>query len=134
MTDSSGSYAGFEDIPSSALTASLLATDHDVAARIARGHAMLRRDIRDRAGVSRLVVELTEWLRSHNRGKSQEQAAGFYGLDVYSLWDSMREVMARTVFWKLRFEPLRSEPRRMLSCFEGTQAVAPSGDSATAPR
>jgi len=61
MTDSSGISAGFEDIPPSALTASLLATDHDVAARIARGHHMLRRDVRDRSGVSRLVVELTEW-------------------------------------------------------------------------
>ncbi len=46
----------------------------------------------------------------------------------------MREAMARTVFWKLRFAPLRSEPRITLSCFEGTQAVEPSGDSATAPR
>src|SRR4051794_22473509 len=61
MTDSSGNSAGFEDIPPSALTASLLATDHAVASRIARGHAMLRRDVRDLAGVSRLVVEVTEW-------------------------------------------------------------------------
>ena len=44
MTDSSGSSAGFDDIPPSALTASHLATDHDVAARIARGHNLLRRD------------------------------------------------------------------------------------------
>jgi hypothetical protein len=61
MADSFGNYAGFEDIPPSALSASHLATDHDVAARIAHGHTLLRRDIHDRAGVSRLVVELTEW-------------------------------------------------------------------------
>ena len=51
MTDSSGSSAGFDDIPPSALTASHLATDHDVAARIARGHNLLRREIGDRTGV-----------------------------------------------------------------------------------
>jgi hypothetical protein len=61
MADSFGDYASFEDIPPSSLTASHLATDHDVAARIAHGHNLLRRGIRDRAGVSRLVIELTEW-------------------------------------------------------------------------
>jgi hypothetical protein len=65
MTDSSGSYAGFDDIPASALTASHLATDHDVAARIARGHNLLRREIGDRIGVSRLVMELTQWSTSN---------------------------------------------------------------------
>jgi hypothetical protein len=46
----------------------------------------------------------------------------------------MRDAIARTVFWKFRLAPLRSVPRRTLSCFEGTQAARPSGDSATAPR
>ncbi|HEY2812798.1 MAG TPA: hypothetical protein VGJ03_04985 [Acidimicrobiales bacterium] len=64
MTDSSG--FGFDDIPPSALTASHLVTDHDVAARIARGHNLLRRPIHDRAAVSRLVIELAEW-STHNR-------------------------------------------------------------------
>jgi hypothetical protein len=66
MTDSSGSHANFADIPPSALTASLLATDHDVAAQIARGHNLLRRHVDDQAGISRLVVELSEW-GVHNR-------------------------------------------------------------------
>ena len=34
----------------------------------------------------------------------------------------MRELIARTVFWKLRLSPLRSVPRAMLSCFDGTDA------------
>ena len=42
-----------------------------------------------------------------------------------------REVIARTVFWKSRFAPLRSVPRWTLSCFEGTQAL---GRRARAPR
>ena len=41
----------------------------------------------------------------------------------------MRELMARTVFWKSRFWPLRRVPRRTLSCLEGTQALAPFGDT-----
>ncbi len=40
------------------------------------------------------VVELTEWLHSHNTLLATEQKAGFYGLDVYSLWDSLYAVMA----------------------------------------
>jgi erythromycin esterase-like protein len=39
------------------------------------------------------VVELTEWLRSHNDSLPEEQKAGFFGLDVYSLWESMDAVM-----------------------------------------
>ena len=34
----------------------------------------------------------------------------------------MRELIARTVFWKLRPRPSRSVPRWTLSCFDGTQA------------
>ncbi|OQP54397.1 erythromycin esterase family protein [Niastella populi] len=35
------------------------------------------------------VAALAEWLREHNSHKSIEKKIGFYGLDVYSLWDSM---------------------------------------------
>lgn len=36
------------------------------------------------------VARLAEWLREHNRSLSSDDAkVGFYGLDVYSLWDSM---------------------------------------------
>ena len=62
MTESYGNYIGFEDIPPSALTASHLRTDHDVAARIARGHDLLRREVKDRLGVSRLVSDLAGWM------------------------------------------------------------------------
>src|SRR5258708_7236570 len=39
------------------------------------------------------IVALAEWLRDHNRGLPEERQAGFYGLDVYSLWDSMDAVI-----------------------------------------
>jgi erythromycin esterase-like protein len=39
------------------------------------------------------IVVLAEWLRDYNDGLPEERKAGFYGLDVYSLWSSMREVI-----------------------------------------
>jgi erythromycin esterase len=39
------------------------------------------------------VVALAEWLRRHNEGLAEEKKAGFYGLDVYSLWESLYAVM-----------------------------------------
>jgi erythromycin esterase len=39
------------------------------------------------------VVALLEWLRRHNQHLAPDARVGFYGLDVYSLWDSLRAVM-----------------------------------------
>ena len=41
---------------------------------------------------------------------------------------SMRELIARTVFWKLSAWPSRRVPRLTLSCLDGTQAERPSGE------
>ncbi|WP_276357667.1 erythromycin esterase family protein [Cohnella caldifontis] len=43
---------------------------------------------------NREVAELAGWLRKHNSGLAgAERKVGFYGLDVYSLWESMEEVI-----------------------------------------
>lgn len=43
---------------------------------------------------NREVMELADWLRKHNDELSQSGSkVGFYGLDVYSLWESMEEVI-----------------------------------------
>jgi erythromycin esterase len=42
---------------------------------------------------NREVVDLIEWLREYNKNLSEEQRVGFYGLDVYSLWESMEAVI-----------------------------------------
>ncbi|MFC0211152.1 erythromycin esterase family protein [Paenibacillus chartarius] len=39
------------------------------------------------------VRELVEWLRSHNERQADGRGAGFYGMDVYSLWESMEAIM-----------------------------------------
>ena len=39
------------------------------------------------------VAALAEWLRTYNQQLPMDERVGFYGLDVYSLWDSMREMV-----------------------------------------
>jgi erythromycin esterase len=39
------------------------------------------------------VAALAEWLRDFNKNLSADKKVGFYGLDVYSLWDSMKAMM-----------------------------------------
>ncbi len=38
------------------------------------------------------IVALAEWLRDYNQSMPPSAKVGFYGLDVYSLWESLREV------------------------------------------
>jgi len=61
------------------------------------------------------VIDLAEWLRDFNRRLGVERQVGFYGLDVYSLWDSMRAVTE----YLERIDPkLAAEARRAYNCFE----------------
>jgi erythromycin esterase-like protein len=39
------------------------------------------------------MVALSEWLHLHNAGLSADKRTGFYGLDVYSLWESMESII-----------------------------------------
>ncbi|MFC5447534.1 erythromycin esterase family protein [Paenibacillus aestuarii] len=38
------------------------------------------------------VLALIQWLRTHNAALPPERRVGFYGLDVYSLWESLQEI------------------------------------------
>ena len=40
------------------------------------------------------VRDFVEWLRDHNTGLSPERQVGFYGIDLYSLFTSMHEVLS----------------------------------------
>lgn len=40
------------------------------------------------------VAAFAEWLKKHNAGLAANKKTGFYGLDVYSLWESMESIMA----------------------------------------
>lgn len=64
---------------------------------------------------NREIVDLAEWMRLHNARLPGERQAGFYGLDVYSLWDSMHAVLE----YLERLDPqLARNARRAYSCFE----------------
>ncbi|MEU4685534.1 erythromycin esterase family protein [Streptomyces xinghaiensis] len=39
------------------------------------------------------VLGFARWLRTHNLGRPPGRRAGFFGLDVYSLWDSLHAVL-----------------------------------------
>ncbi len=39
------------------------------------------------------VHEFAEWLRDFNQSRDEDKRKGFYGLDVYSLWESMDAIM-----------------------------------------
>src|SRR5665213_74615 len=39
------------------------------------------------------IVALADWLQIHNTRLSADKKVGFYGLDVYSLWESMESIM-----------------------------------------
>ena len=64
---------------------------------------------------NREVVELVRWLREYNRREPSGGQVGFYGLDVYSLWDSMGGV----VQYLERIDPAAAKSaRRAYSCFD----------------
>ena len=65
---------------------------------------------------NREILSLVQWLKEYNQDKPAENKVGFYGLDVYSLWESMEEVIKY-----LQDAGYREEleiARRVYSCFE----------------
>jgi erythromycin esterase-like protein len=64
---------------------------------------------------NREMLPLIEWLRRHNARLEPDRRAGFYGLDVYSLWDSIRAV----VDYLEAVDPAAAaEARQAYRCFE----------------
>ena len=61
------------------------------------------------------VAELAEWLRDLNHSRAEDRRVGFYGLDVYSLWDSLYQVMG--YLRKTNGKALEAA-RRAFMCFE----------------
>ncbi len=64
---------------------------------------------------NREVIDLVDWMRAYNHGRDTERRIGFYGLDVYSLWDSMRGV---TEFLQRVDPELAAVAKRAYRCFE----------------
>lgn len=59
------------------------------------------------------MVDLVEWLKSHN--KNARDKVGFYGLDVYSLWESLEAVVR---YLKKNYPKSVEAAIRAFRCFE----------------
>lgn len=61
------------------------------------------------------TVDFAGWLRSWNERRAPDDAVGFHGLDVYSLWESLREILV----WLREHEPdLVPAALEAYRCFE----------------
>lgn len=61
------------------------------------------------------VAALVEWLREHNKQRHQQEKAGFYGLDVYSLWESLEQIVR---FLESNDGQAAEAARLAINCFE----------------
>jgi erythromycin esterase len=61
------------------------------------------------------TAALAEWLKEYNQVLPADKKVGFYGLDVYSLWDSMKAMM--NYLGKEDIQAAQSV-KRAISCFE----------------
>ncbi|MDB5197051.1 MAG: protein-L-isoaspartate O-methyltransferase [Flaviaesturariibacter sp.] len=66
------------------------------------------------------VAALAEWLRDYNSHLPMDERIGFYGLDVYSLWDSMREMVTYLE---------KEDPQTALSVKKAIQCFQPYEDN-----
>lgn len=61
------------------------------------------------------IVNLAEWLHRHNAGLDDRQKVGFFGLDVYSLWESLYALLG----YLRKVSPAAlPAAHRALQCFE----------------
>ncbi|WP_026461886.1 erythromycin esterase family protein [Adhaeribacter aquaticus] len=61
------------------------------------------------------IAALADWLKQYNTGRPEGAKAGFYGLDVYSLWDSLQEILH---YLEKKDGSAVAEARKAFRCFE----------------
>lgn len=61
------------------------------------------------------VAALVDWLKQYNTSKTEKEKAGFYGLDVYSLWDSLQELVN---YLEQKGGPAAAAAKKAFRCFE----------------
>lgn len=61
------------------------------------------------------IQELAEWLRDFNKDKPDMEKVGFYGIDVYSLWESMDEILK---YLATQDQADLEAARKAFECFE----------------
>ncbi|TLP81732.1 erythromycin esterase family protein [Maribacter sp. ACAM166] len=61
------------------------------------------------------IETLTDWLYTHNEHRPANERVGIYGLDVYSLWESMEAIID---YLKIHDLILVPSAKRAMGCFE----------------
>ncbi|MBY0123522.1 erythromycin esterase family protein [Bacillus sp. S/N-304-OC-R1] len=61
------------------------------------------------------MIDLIEWLKAYNGTQPREKMVGFYGIDLYSLWESMDEMIK---FLQKTNSPELEAARKTFACFE----------------
>ncbi|MFW5872726.1 MAG: erythromycin esterase family protein [bacterium] len=61
------------------------------------------------------IAALTEWLRMYNNDLPSEKKIGFYGLDVYSLWESLESIAK---YMKFNDPEAYETTLKAMNCFE----------------
>ncbi|MGQ4668946.1 erythromycin esterase family protein [Metabacillus halosaccharovorans] len=61
------------------------------------------------------MIELIDWLKDYNSNKPNDKKVGFYGIDVYSLWESIDEIIA---YLEKIQSPQIEIAKKAFSCFE----------------
>ncbi|MFT4414298.1 erythromycin esterase family protein [Fredinandcohnia humi] len=67
------------------------------------------------------MVDLIEWLKNFNQQQPRERKVGFYGIDIYSLWESIDEILQ---FLQKRNSPDLEVAKKVYSCFAPFQRQA----------
>ncbi|MGE7768597.1 erythromycin esterase family protein [Peribacillus sp. NPDC096540] len=61
------------------------------------------------------IIDLIEWMKEYNESGQSQTKVGFYGIDIYSLWESMDEVIH---YLKQIDSPDLEAARQAFTCFE----------------
>ncbi|MGE7903169.1 erythromycin esterase family protein [Peribacillus sp. NPDC094092] len=61
------------------------------------------------------MIDLIEWMKEYNESGQSQTKVGFYGIDIYSLWESMDEVIH---YLKQIDSPDLEAARQAFTCFE----------------
>ncbi|WP_438351077.1 erythromycin esterase family protein [Paenibacillus sp. FA6] len=61
------------------------------------------------------VMDLVKWLHEHNRNEDNEDRIGFYGIDVYSLWESIEDIL---IHLKEIGSPELATAKKAFECFD----------------
>ncbi|MGM0877904.1 MAG: erythromycin esterase family protein [Bacillota bacterium] len=61
------------------------------------------------------MIELIEWLKKYNQKQPKDKQVGFYGIDIYSLWESMDEIIK---YLEKTNSPDVETAKKAFACFE----------------